>query len=257
MLREMTITGGTCFGRSPLTVTGLKPASLFYGPNGSGKTTISRAFAGYGSLQLEPEWHDGTDMAVHVYNRDLVDQILRESNRMPGAFVLGENSVDAQKRLEQIQMTGGERDRAVNVYGRMQTSHSVAQDRQSEAKKTFKTTAWNRYRALVDEYTALLPAFTGRRGVDKNKDMLVTRLLERDAPSDAEAVPKLEDLLTDAAAVFDTEATTRVRLTEINDFQWSDEDGYTLLERKVVGSSEVSLSELVETLGNEDWVQTG
>ncbi|WP_167443935.1 AAA family ATPase [Brevibacterium iodinum] len=126
----MTITGGTCFGRSPLTVTGLKPASFFYGPNGSGKTTISRAFAGYGSLQLEPEWHDGTDMAVHVYNRDLVDQILRESNRMPGVFVLGENSVDAQKRLEQIQMTGGERDRAVNVYGRMQTSHSVAQDRQ-------------------------------------------------------------------------------------------------------------------------------
>lgn len=257
MLREMTIVGGACFGDSPLSVTGLKSASFFYGPNGSGKTTISRAFAGYGSLQLEPEWHDGAEMTVRVYNRDLVDQILRESNRIPGVFVLGENSVDAQVRLEQIEMPGGERDQAVDVYGRTRTSHNDAKDRQIQAKETLKTTAWNKYRALVDEHTSLLPAFTGHRGVDRNRDMLVTRLLEREAPSKSVALPELEDLLAVAAAVFDTGATTRVRLTEISQFQWSDQDGFALLEQKIVGSSEVSLSELVEKLGNEDWVQTG
>ncbi|WBL17835.1 AAA family ATPase [Citricoccus sp. NR2] len=254
----MTITGGTCFGRTPLSVTGLKPASFFYGPNGSGKTTISRAFASYGSFQLEPEWHDGAEMTVQVYNRDFVDQILRESNRLPGVFVLGENSVDAQKRLEQIQMPGGERDQAVEAFERARSSHATAEDRQRDAKESFKIAAWNRYRALVDEYTTLLPAFTGKRGVDKNKDMLVTRLLERDMPSDdGPPVPELENLLADAAAVFDTEASTCARLTEINDFQWNDEGGYELLEKKVVGSSEVSLSELAENLGNEDWVQAG
>lgn len=257
MLREMTIVGGTCFGDSPLAVTGLKSASFFYGPNGSGKTTISRAFAGYGSLQLDPDWHDGTEMAVRVYNRDLVDQILRESNRIPGVFVLGENSVDAQKRLEQIQMPGGEREKAVDVYGRTRTSHNEAKDRQTKAKDTFKTTAWNKYRALVDEHVTLLPAFTGHRGVDRKRDMLVTRLLEREAPSEAEATPKLDELLTDAVAVFDTGATSLDRLAEISEFQWNVEDGFALLEQRIVGSSEVSLSELVEKLGNEDWVQTG
>lgn len=253
----MTIAGGACFGDSPLSVTSLKPASFFYGPNGSGKTTISRAFAGYGSLQLDPEWHDGAEMTVRVYNRDLADQILRESNRIPGVFVLGENSVDAQKRLEQIVMPGGERDQAVDVYGRTQTSHKDAKDRQTEAKRTFNTTAWKKYRALVDEHTTLLPAFTGHRGVDRNRDMLVTRLLEREAPSESVTLPRLEDLLADAAAVFDAGATTRTRLTEISQFQWSDQDGSALLQQKIVGSSEVSLSELVEKLGNEDWVQTG
>lgn len=257
MLREMTIAGGTCFGDHPLSVTGLKSASFFYGPNGSGKTTISRAFAGYGSLQLEPEWHDGAEMAIRVYNRDLVDQILRESNRIPGVFVLGENSVEAEKRLEQIEMPGGERDQAVDVYGRTRSSHKDAKDRQTEAKETFKTAAWNKYRALVDEHTTLLPAFTGHRGVDRNRDMLVTRLLEREAPSEFETLPELEDLLADAAAVFDTGATTRTRLTEVSEFEWSDQDGSALLEQKIAGSSEVSLSELVEKLGNEDWVQTG
>ena len=257
MLREMTITGGTCFGRTPLTVTGLRPASFFYGPNGSGKTTISRAFAGYGSLQLKPQWRDGTELAVQVYNRDLVDQILRESDRMPGVFVLGESNVDAQKRLEQIQKPGGERDLAVGLYGRMQTSHEAAQERQRDAKESFRNAAWHKYRALVDEHVALLPAFTGHRGVDRNKDMLVTRLLERDTPSKDKTLPKLDDLLADAAAVFDTGATTRARLAKLEDFQWSDEDGFVLLDQKVVGSSEVSLSELVEKLGNEDWIQTG
>ena len=257
MLRKMTIAGGTCFGDSPLSITGLKSASFFYGPNGSGKTTISRAFAGYRSLQLVPEWHDGAVMTVRVYNRDLVDEILRESNRIPGVFVLGENSVDAQKRLEQIEMPGGEREQAENVYVRTRTSHTEAKGRQTVAKESFKTTAWNKYRALVDEHTTLLPAFTGQRGVDRSRDMLVTRLLEREAPSEAEASPNLEALLVDAAAVFDTGAKTRDRLTEISEFQWSDQDGSALLEQKVVGSSGVSLSELVEKLGNEDWVQTG
>lgn len=259
MLRQMTITGGRCFGHTPLTVTGLRPASFFYGPNGSGKTTISRAFAGYGSgsLQLESQWDDGSEMAVNVYNRDLVDQILRESNRLPGVFVLGENNVDAQKRLDQIELPKGERDQAVDAYQRAKASLTDAQDRQSGAKEAFKEAAWSKYRAFIAEHETLLPAFTGKRGVNQSKDMLVTRLHEQDATSETETLPKLEDLLADAVAVFDSEATPRDRLSEIKDFRWSDEDGFALLEQRVVGSSEVSLSELVENLGNEDWVQSG
>lgn len=257
MLRGVKIVGGACFGVSPLPITGLKPASFFYGPNGSGKTTISRAFAGYGSLQFEPEWHADAEMTIRVYNRDLVDQILGESKRIPGVFVLGENSVEAQNRLEEIESPGGERAQAIDKYERAQTSHKEAEERQSDAKVAFKTAAWNKYRALVDEHTTLLPAFTGQRGVDKNKDMLVTRLLERGAPCESESLPELEELLADAEAVFDTGATARNRLTVIDEFRWTEHDGSTLLEQKIVGSSEVSLSELVERLGNEDWVQAG
>lgn len=255
MLREVKIVGGTCFGDSPLSITGLKTASFFYGPNGSGKTTISRAFAGYGSLQLEPEWLAGAEMTIRVYNRDLVDQILRESNRIPGVFVLGESSVDAQNRLDEIEMPGGDRALAIDRYERAQTSHKDAEERQADAQRSFKTAAWKKYRALVDEHTTLLSAFTGQRGVDKNKDMLVTRLLERGSP--AESLPELEDLLAEAEAVFDTGATFRTRLNEVGEFRWSEHDGSALLEQKIVGSSEVSLSELVERLGSEDWVQAG
>lgn len=257
MLREVKIVGGTCFGDSPLRITGLKPANFIYGPNGSGKTTISRAFAGYGSLQLEPEWNAGAEMAIRVYNRDFVDQILRESDRIPGVFVLGESSVDAQNRLEEIEKPGGERAQAIAKYERAQTSHEDAKERQADAQREFKTAAWKKYRSLVDKHAALLPAFTGQRGVDRNKDMLMKRLLERGAPDESGSLPELEDLLAEAEAVFDTRATSRTRLDEIGEFRWSEHSGSALLEQKIVGSSGVSLSELVEELRCEDWVQTG
>ncbi|WP_161970227.1 AAA family ATPase [Dermabacter sp. HSID17554] len=257
MLREVKIVGGACFGERPLTITDLKPASFFYGPNGSGKTTISRAFAGYGSLQLEPEWQADSEMMIRVYNRDFVDKVLGESKRIPGVFVLGENSVEAQKRLEEIESPGGELAQARDRYERAKTSHKKAEADQSDAKAEFKNAAWKKYRALVDEHTTLLPAFTGQRGVGNSKEMLVTRLLERGPLGESESLPKLEELLAEAKAVFDTDATARNQLAEIDEFRWDERDDTNLLERKIVGSSEASLSELVDQLGNEDWVQAG
>lgn len=257
MLQRMTITGGTCFGPDPMTVDGLKLANFFYGPNGSGKTTISRAFAGGSSVHLKQEFNDDVPMNVQVYNRDFMNQMLRECDRIPGVFVLGEHNVEAQKRIDQILKVGGERDQATDRYERNKTSFQDAQKRQNDAKEELKITAWSKYRALVDKHEALLPAFIGERGVNRNKDMLVTRLLERNAPSTGQIVPKLDELLARAAAVFNTDATTRPLFAEIQEFNWDGEAGFKHLEKKIVGSSEVSLSELVEKLGNEDWVQAG
>ena len=141
MLQGFEIVGGACFGGDPLGITDLKRVNYFYGPNGSGKTTISRAFAGYDSLQFKPDWQDGAEMTIRVYNRDLVDQILLESKRIPGVFVLGENSVDAQTRLNQIEEHGGELDQARDRYERAKSSHDDAKARQADAKESFKDTA--------------------------------------------------------------------------------------------------------------------
>ena len=161
MLREMTIVGGKCFGESPMTVSDMRSGNFFYGPNGSGKTTIGQAFSGYGSPKLKPEWHDGAEMAVRVYNRDLADQILSESNRIPGVFVLGENSVEAQKRLEQIEMPSGERAQAVEARGRalpaprVRSTASLKPRRRSEPPRGASTALSS---TRIDPCCLLLPA---------------------------------------------------------------------------------------------------
>lgn len=257
MLQQMQILGGACFGDSPLTISHLNKVNFFFGPNGSGKTTISRAFAGYERLVMQPKWNDSIPMNIKVYNRDFVDRILRESNRIPGVFVIGEKSVEAQARLDAIEEEGGERGQASDLLGRAQASLEKAEGRQREADEAIKAYAWDKYKALTKEHPSLSPAFTGRGGAGNSKDKLLDSLLALDSQSEDEPALDLQTLLSEAEAVFASDASLRSELPIIPTFTKSAYDGHALLEKKVVGSSEVTLSELVEQLDNSDWVSQG
>lgn len=254
MLYEMKISGGACFGREPLCISGLQPINFIFGPNGSGKTTISRAFAGHERLQLDPEWTGGQAMDVRVYNKDFVDGVLHESTRIPGVFVLGENSAIAQSRLEEIEGKGGEREQANIQLERDTRSHENAKSRQADARNDLKEIFWEKYKAFHKEAPALLPAFQGFVG---NKEKALDKVLEIAARTEGSEPVVLEDLLADASAVFATDATEATELPQLSSFKPNDYPGYAHLEEKVVGSSDVSLSELVNELGNSDWVSTG
>ena len=257
MLQSSQLTGGACFGGGPLNISDLKAVNFFFGPNGSGKTTISRAFAGDEQLALDHTWSDSVPMTPKVYNRDFVDHVLRETSRIPGVFVLGEKSVEAEERLDAIEKEGGERDQANERLGQAKSSLEDAISRRNEAYNALKTTAWGQYKDLVGEHSSLLPAFRGRGGVGNDRGNLLDRLLAMEEPSDDVLAPSMEDLLENASAVFADDATVRVPLPMIPSFDPNEYDGHDLLNERVVGSSDVTLSELVERLENSDWVSAG
>ncbi|WP_350269036.1 AAA family ATPase [Brevibacterium sp. CBA3109] len=231
--------------------------NFFFGSNGSGKTTISRAFAGDESLDIAHDWNDSVPMAITVYNRDFVDQVLRESSRIPGVFVLGESSVDAEARLEAIEKDGGERQRAHDKLDQAKHSLTDATTKQDIANDDLKSAAWTKYKAMIAEHGALTSAFTGRGGIGNDSKKLLKELLSMDEPSDDITPPTIDELLADAEAIFADDATARYELSQVPLFTAEVHDGHALLGEKVVGSSEVSLSELVERLGNSDWVSEG
>lgn len=92
MLEQLTITGGACFGTMPLVLKPFQRVNFFFGPNGSGKTTISRALDGNSEATASYIWHDAAPLAIKVYNRDFVSRVLSESHRIPGVFVIGEKA---------------------------------------------------------------------------------------------------------------------------------------------------------------------
>lgn len=257
MLEQVTITGGACFGPTPLTISELDRVNFIFGPNGSGKTTISRAFTGHERIHLSPKWDDGLSMEVKVYNRDFVDRVLHESSKIPGVFVVGENSVKAETRLEEIRKPDGARDKAKDKLDRAQSSHEAALKRQEEEAESFRNLAWKCYKSLTTDHPELSPAFTGVGGIGNDKKKLVQLLEQLPNPQDGDPAPELPSLLNEAAAVFDSQASTRREIASIPQFDASDYAGFDLLGKKVVGSSDVTLSELVEKLGNSDWVSKG
>ncbi|RSZ61183.1 hypothetical protein EAH68_14580 [Corynebacterium hylobatis] len=257
MLEQVTITGGACFGPTPLTIAGFNRVNFTFGPNGSGKTTISRAFAGHERIHLSPQWDDGLSMDVKVYNRDFVDRVLHESSRIPGVFVVGENSVQAETRLEEIRKPDGAQDKAKDKLDRARSSHETALNRQEQEAESFRELAWKGYKSLTTDHPELSPAFTGVGGIGNDKKKLVQLLEQFPSPQDGDPPLELSSLLSEAAAVFDSQATTRNEIASIPKFDPSNYAGFDLLGKKIVGSSDVTLSELVEKLGNSDWVSKG
>ena len=255
MLERLTITGAVCFGSQPLQVQPLQKVNYFFGPNGSGKTTISRALAGSEGLPTQMTWHDSAPMSVKVYNRDFVEKTLRESSRIPGVFVIGDTSVDAEQRLEEIEKPGGERAVAEDTLARARNSHASAESADTDAAEAFRESAWSTYKTFTDQNPSLRPAFSGSGGIGGSKQALVTKLLALSAS--AEPPPTLESLTNDADAVFNDKAVTHQEITSVPVFAPDSFAGYSLLEKRVVGSDSVSLSELVEQLGNSDWVSEG
>lgn len=255
MLDQLTISGGACFGSNPLILKPLQRVNFFFGPNGSGKTTISRALAGNDGLTTNHVWHDGMPLSVRVYNRDFVSKTLRESNRIPGVFVVGPKSVDAETRIEAIEGANGERAHAENSLGRAETSLEQARRADDEANAAFLNAAWDAYKSFTKEHPSLAPAFTGAGGVGNSKQALADRLLALSPREDP--TPTIDSLNMGADAVFATNIAPSTLLSEVAAFESGLHRGYGLLSTRIVGSETVTLSELVAQLGNSDWVANG
>jgi replication-associated recombination protein RarA len=75
---------------TPTTLDGLRKFNYIFGPNGTGKTTISRIIADAAfSTICGCTWHNGQPLESVVLNRDFVE---KNFDQMRGVFTLGEKA---------------------------------------------------------------------------------------------------------------------------------------------------------------------
>ena len=107
--------GVACFALDSNIEIELAKNNLFYGLNGSGKTTISR-FLDYGNKDnfknctVEPDLFQKQDFKIFVYNEDFIQKNFLSSNTLDGVFTLGEENVEAEKAIHAAQIDLGEID---------------------------------------------------------------------------------------------------------------------------------------------------
>lgn len=148
--------------------------NFFFGPNGSGKTTISRALADstrFSGTTLE--WNSATSvLGIKVYNRDYVNATLMPAGHLAGVFLLGEANAEIQTEIESLTGPSGTIAVAKDGLAQLRSSLNAKNDEIESVRTTVKETAW----ANRDEVPAeLREMFTG---YNNSKDRLVNRLLE-------------------------------------------------------------------------------
>lgn len=230
----------------------LKPVNFVFGPNGSGKTTISRAFADPArftgtSLSWDPpgQWLD-----LRVYNRDFVEKTIGQAAHLPGVFLLGDSS---QGVLDEIESLSGPQGSIALMQARIATLSGSLVEKEAEiaaSRDALKEAAWAHTSEVPAELSSM---FTGYKN---SKEKLLTHLIDV-----LEANPSTDDdygaLAKEAAAVLADDATPLPLLPAAPPLNLPDLEGYGLFSIPVVGSADVGLSELIQQLGNADWVQHG
>lgn len=253
MLQYLRLRGAPTF--DPATGADIDPLKLvnfLFGPNGSGKTTISRAFADLTRFTgTTLDWDAPTgELGIRVYNRDYVNATLTPAGHLPGVFLLGETNADIQAEIDGLTGRSGAIAASKDTLDRHESSLLRKNQEIAAVRNELKEAAWSRRDAVPTE---LREMFTG---YNHSKDRLLEHFLEV-ASAKPTAPEDFDALKAEAAAVLAEGAEPIAELPSGRTIRLEDAPGFDLLGMPVVGSADVRLAPLIQQLQNADWVQHG
>lgn len=254
MIESLSISKTATYGTAPQVLDHLARFNFIFGTNGAGKTTITRVIASPGDHpSCAITWKKGTRLEPMVYNRDFVDRNFNAAPRLKGIFTLGEQDI---ANLDAIATKKAELDGIVRNIEQL-TNTLQGQDQKSgkkgelaELESHIKDKCWEQ-KQRHDE--AFREAFTGARNSSQRfKDRVLTELISNGAE-----LKSLDYLRDKAKTVFGATPLIETAIPELGSADFAGHESNPILAKKVIGKEDVDIAELIQRLGNSDWVKQG
>lgn len=254
MISDIAISRVATYGEDAQSLNDLSTFNYVFGPNGSGKTTISRIIANEKAYpHCTVSWRAGTKLDILVYNRDFVDTNFTQGTRLKGIFTLGQEHVEAAKKIEELKKKMEEMAQQIKslkstLEGGDGQGGKVAELKAVEDSLSKK--CWEQKQKHDGVFAA---AFEGCRGsAEKFKKRVLT-----ERSSNQAAVESLDALQKKATTVFGTTTTNHPLLPSIDQGRLAELGTDPILKKCVIGKNDVDIAALILKLGNSDWVKQG
>ena len=225
-----------------------KRVNLFYGQNGSGKSTIAKYFQDienieYADCSITPTV---TQDDVIVYNQNFVEKNFYEKASQQGIFTIGEADASAEKEIED---TLSELNKLEAEIDDIATQEKTQKSNQVKSQNTFKYVIWNKKKTF--ENHPLLFCIKSERNIC-TKDGFLNKLL-----SIKEIGTTTFDKLTEEAKTLTGDDVKELPNISVVSFSSQNIEKNHIYSEKIIGETDSYLSQLIDKLGNSDWVRNG
>lgn len=255
----------------------LQTINFIFGPNGSGKTSITKAMES-GSDASNPtlHWRDPDNPTeICTYNRDYVDSILHSSTTMPGVFALGEGSSATLQRIDELSSEKGEiakaRKKVEGLTRQLAGSESKPgpTSRLLEVRASFEDKAWEVRQSLPAQVRSLLTGNMGTKRLFTQRVLTETSTRSYELPGPHEDSSDNSTPRTSDFGEFILEMSDLIGALN-NDNESADQDiscparlkldthaAYPLFETPIISTSDTVLARALRQKGSIDWAVLG
>ncbi|MGB4658280.1 MAG: AAA family ATPase [Mobilitalea sp.] len=250
MIKRIAVKGIATYPEDNAVVIDLKKINYFYGNNGSGKTALGKYLQNQSSRACNGcsiEWEDNP-IQVLVYNNDFAQLIYGDSSDIPGIFTLGEGAKEAKDFIEfkKAVLKSKSENRDKN-----KASLVSEKEKKNALLTELGTNIWN----TRVTYNSIFPL--SMKGNVKDKITFTNHCLEIDKHRDKTKALTLESLTSNYNKFVAKEMKKYSPFSSINYSNIGKEEHCDLLETIIVGKKDIHVGDLIDYLGNSDWVRQG
>ena len=254
MIESISIEGIASYKGSRVVLNDLSLFNFVYGPNGSGKTTISRLIANVSAYpNCSLSWKNGRELETLVYNRDFVSRVFVEARDLPGIFSLGVDNADLLTQIEE------KKERIENLkeheikFVFALDGDEVNGGKRGElvvAKEILRDACWDK-RGNLGEV-----CFEAFKGYLTSKTKFVDAVLSRQLAQNT--VKRTKQYLQErASTIFGDPPIPIFQLERLNWAMLREIGQPMILSKAIVGKEDIDIGALIQKLGNSDWVKSG
>lgn len=246
MISEIQIRNCASFDHIGVTVSDLKAINFIYGPNGSGKTTISNVLADRDNYpQCAITWKDNRAIKPFVYNRHFIDENFGKSKNQKGIFTLGKGEIEAKETIDARKSQIGQTNQGIvediAAIDRLNSINELNEVR-------FTEDCWKVYTQLKDIFK---PAFRGCAFKVTFKERCKSEV------NNSSTLLDLAVLKEKASRIYSGSTEFLPDLTLINDRTLQATETHEIWAKRIIGKEDVDIAALIKRLNNSDWVKQG
>ncbi len=250
MITEVDLSGTPCFAPGTK-LTGLRTFNFIFGPNGSGKTTISNHI---GTMNFESSNSEIEEVAV--FNRNYIREAFR-TRQAPGHITLGKDSSEAADEIDRLTTILNElREKHATMRAQIETANKKEEALRNKTQKDL-TKRRKDLAQMLSEYDGLLPSRkTFIPGT--NAALLNKLLLHESQTTQHETATHLDiDTIIEKIKLIPKTGATEVPEPQISQSEYSLEMIEEILKKTAPLNTDSAMASFASTHDLTDWISKG